>query len=381
MSWKEGDAERGGIETCPVERSDPGLPRDAGIRHTIKSVSSEHAGGKGFVLKVTLVMLSPRPPGQGEGSPGTNLRYPWRMLPGVPVWWCKVSGCSSWTAVSSTRGIDGAGLAMGWHRGQETLRSSSGNTWGRRNCICWRLRSPALTQTGPPLLPLVSRGALTTGLTWPFPWLTLTRCWALRQDRECPLLPTGPETLKPRCRPLLVSSSHKHVPFISLPSPEGMSQHQEGLGEQAMNSLSEQQGAQQEGQEGAEEAASSGWEFADGQEGGLAGDVIPEPVLEEDHTVLPRAMVVRLILLPVAVGQPLSCHIHKPAFSHLIRDAQEGYVLGHILDGFVLLGIFRGGHSALELDAQSLHFGKRHLFTVGHIELLPSLFAQGEALH
>lgn len=71
MSWKEGDAEHGGIETCPVERGDPGLPRDAGIRHTIKSVSSKHAGGKGFVLKVTLVMLRrPQPLGRVRGLLG-----------------------------------------------------------------------------------------------------------------------------------------------------------------------------------------------------------------------------------------------------------------------------------------------------------------------
>lgn len=148
-----------------------------------------------------------------------------------------------------------------------------------------------------------------------------------------------------------------------------------------MNYFSEPQGTQQEGQEGAEEAASSGWEFTDGQEGGVAGDIIPEPVLEDGHTVLPRAVVVGLICPPVAVAQPPSCHIHKLAFSHLIRDAQEGHVLGHMPDGFVLLGILRGGHSALELGTQSLHFGKRHCFTVGHVELLPSLFAKKERLH
>lgn len=160
-----------------------------------------------------------------------------------------------------------------------------------------------------------------------------------------------------------------------------MSQHQEGLGKGTMNSLSGQQRAQQECREGAEEAASSGWEFTDGQEGGLAGDVIPEPILEEDHTVLPRAVVVWLILPPVAVDQAPSGHIHEVAFGHLVRDAQEGLFLGHILDGFVLLSTLRGGHSGLELGTQSLHFRKRHLFAVAHVELLSSLFAQGEGLH
>lgn len=114
--------------------------------------------------------------------------------------------------------------------------------------------------------------------------------------------------------------------------------------------------------------------------GDATGDVIPEPVLQDGHTVLP-AGIVRLTSIPVAVGQSLPCHIHKLTLRHLIRDAQEGRALGHILDGFVLIGIPRGGHSALELGAQSFHFGKSHLFTIGHVELLPSLFAQGEGLH
>lgn len=50
------------------------------------------------------------------------------------------------------------------------------------------------------------------------------------------------------------------------------------MGKMALNSLSEQQGPQQGAKEGAEEPASSGWEFTDGQEGGGAGDVIPEPI-------------------------------------------------------------------------------------------------------
>lgn len=92
-------------------------------------------------------------------------------------------------------------------------------------------------------------------------------------------------------------------------------------------------------------------------------------------------MVIRLITLPVAVGHPSSRYIHKLAFGHLICDAQEGNVGGHVLDGFVLLSILRGGHGGLKLSTQSLHFGKRHHFTIGHIELLPRLFAQGEGLH
>ena len=150
------------------------------------------------------------------------------------------------------------------------------------------------------------------------------------------------------------------------------------MGKWATNSLSEQQRAQWAAKEA---TSSSGWEFTDGQEGGRAGNVIPEPVLEEDDTILPGAVVIRLIPLPVAVGKPPSRHVHKPAFSHFVRDAQEGRAAGHILDGFILLSVLRRGHGALELGALGLHFGKRHSFTVGHVELLPRCFAQGEGLH
>lgn len=91
-------------------------------------------------------------------------------------------------------------------------------------------------------------------------------------------------------------------------------------------------------------------------------------------------MVVRLLLLPVAAGQPLSRHIHKLAFSHFICDAQEGRIIDHILHGFVLHSIL-GVATVAWSSVQSLYFGKRHLFTIGHIELLSRSFAQGEGLH
>lgn len=117
-------------------------------------------------------------------------------------------------------------------------------------------------------------------MTWSFPWLTLTRCCAPRQDRGCPLLETGPETLEPQSPTVNFFSlphPHKHMPLFPSHPPEGTSQHR-GVcgGKWAMNSLSEQPPAQWEAEEG---LAASGWEFTDGQEGGRAGDVIPEPVL------------------------------------------------------------------------------------------------------
>lgn len=86
-------------------------------------------------------------------------------------------------------------------------------------------------------------------------------------------------------------------------------------------------------------------------------------------------MVIGLVLSPIAVGEPPPCHIHELTFGRFVRDAQEGNACGHVLDGLVLLSIPGDSHSALELCAQSLHFGKGHLFMVGHKELLPRLFA------
>lgn len=70
-----------------------------------------------------------------------------------------------------------------------------------------------------------------------------------------------------------------------------------------------------------EALVSSGWELADSRVGSLAGDVIPQTVVYYSDTVFPRAMVIGLILFPVAVGEPPPCHIHELAFSHLVRDA------------------------------------------------------------
>lgn len=124
-----------------------------------------------------------------------------------------------------------------------------------------------------------------------------------------------------------------------------------------------------------EAPASSGWELADGNERRLAGNVIPDPVIYNDDTVLPRAMVIGLVLFPVAVGEPSPCHVHELAFSHLVCDAYEGVAFGHFTDGLVLLSVPGNSHSASEPSAQSLHFGKGHSFIVAHEELLPRLFA------
>lgn len=112
--------------------------------------------------------------------------------------------------------MDRAGPAMGRHRGQQTLASRRGNTWGRRNHLSWRLRSSALTQTGPPRAPLVGRGVLTEdggGGLGPF-----YGC-ALRQDRK----PSNPAVN-------LFPLPHPADPSPLFPScpPEGMSQHEEG---------------------------------------------------------------------------------------------------------------------------------------------------------
>ena len=75
---------------------------------------------------------------------------------------------------------------------------------------------------------------------------------------------------------------------------------------------------------GLEAHAPSDREFADSQKGGGTSDVIPFAVQQKCHTVLPRRSVVRLAVIPVLVGHPPSCQIHKVAFSLLICDAQEG---------------------------------------------------------
>lgn len=129
---------------------------------------------------------------------------------------------------------------------------------------------------------------------------------------------------------------------------------------------------------GLEAHAPSDGEFADSQVGGGASDVIPCAVRQEGHTVLPRRSIVRLAIVPVLVGHPPSCQIHKLAFSLLICDAQESLFSDEILEGPVFFSIHRGGHTALELCTQSLYFIKRHLFTVGKKYLLPNYFAQRE---
>lgn len=90
------------------------LLHDAGVQHSIKSVSSRYAGGKSChlgrvrgLLELTLV---------------THGGY-------CRVFW---SGGAAHGQPSTASMSRRAGLAMGRHGGQKTLASRSGNTWERR---------------------------------------------------------------------------------------------------------------------------------------------------------------------------------------------------------------------------------------------------------